>query len=169
MPTTSPKPAPKPSGQEPSLADATLALLAASRALVGVAARSLADIDGTITLPQYRALVLLAIRGDQNVGGLADALDIHPSTTTRLCNRLVAKGLVERTTSEGNRREVTVALTADGDALVRAVAAKRRAEVRRIVTRLDPDARRALVDAFTTFADAAGEAPDDAWKLGWAA
>ncbi len=151
-----------------SLADATLALLAGSRALVGVVARSLADLDGTITLPQYRALVLLATRGDQNVGMLADALGIHPSTTTRLCNRLVGKGLVARTTSEGNRREVTVTLTADGRALVRAVSAKRRAEIRRIVARLDPDDRTALVDALTAFSDAAGEALDDAWMLGWA-
>ena len=38
----------------------TDAVLVASRALVGVAARSLAETEDTVTLVQYRALVLLA-------------------------------------------------------------------------------------------------------------
>ena len=39
------------------------AFVAASRALVAVAARSLADLSDDITLPQYRALVVLRTRG----------------------------------------------------------------------------------------------------------
>ena len=38
----------------------TAALLSASRALVAVAARSLAAADTEVTLPQYRAMVVLA-------------------------------------------------------------------------------------------------------------
>jgi DNA-binding Lrp family transcriptional regulator len=72
----------------------TDAVLTASRALVGVAARSLAVVDPEVTLPQYRALVVLASRGPRLVGELAEALVIHPSTATRLCDRLVAKKLV---------------------------------------------------------------------------
>ena len=41
----------------------TDALLTASRALVAVAARSLAAVDDDVTLPQYRALVVLAVAG----------------------------------------------------------------------------------------------------------
>ena len=40
-------------------------VLAASRALVAVAARSLAAAGDEVTLPQYRALVVLAARGPQ--------------------------------------------------------------------------------------------------------
>jgi DNA-binding MarR family transcriptional regulator len=152
-----------------SLTETTLALLAASRALVGVAARSLSEIDGTITLPQFRALVLLATRGDMNARGLADALAIHPSTATRLCNRLVTKGLIERATSAGNRREVTLTLTDAGTRVVRSVTAKRRAEIRRIITRMEPGSRTALIAALSAFSEAAGETLEDAWKLGWAA
>ncbi len=145
--------------------DATTAVLFASRALVGVAVRSLSSVE--VTLPQYRALVLLASRGAQNVGSLADLLDVHPSTATRLCDRLEANGLIERSPSVESRREVTLELTASGHALVRQVGARRRKEIGRIVARLDPADRRALVEAFGAFARAAGEAPDDAWKLGW--
>ena len=87
-----------------SVAGTTHTLLAASRALVGVAARSLGAIEDSITLPQYRALVLLASRGEENVGVLADALAIHPSTATRLCDRLARKGLIERNTSAESRQ-----------------------------------------------------------------
>jgi DNA-binding MarR family transcriptional regulator len=50
--------------------------------------------------PQYRALVVLAVRGPQRPTALAEALAVHPSTITRLCDRLVAKRLVRR----GSRR-----------------------------------------------------------------
>jgi DNA-binding MarR family transcriptional regulator len=145
------------------------AVLVASRALVGVAARSLAETEDTVTLVQYRALVLIAARGEMNVGGLAEALDVHQSTATRLCDRLVARGLVDRMHSPQNRREVVVSLTRDGNALIRSVTAKRRAELDRIMRRLSATQRGAVNDAFTVFAEAAGEAPDDAWKLGWTA
>lgn len=142
-------------------------MLVASRALVGVAARSLSSLDPDITLHQYRALVLLASRGEQNVGGLAEALEVHPSTATRLCDRLLAKGLIERTPSEESRREVRVRLSAPGRALVRSVTMRRRRDLHRILSRLGPDSQRALAAAFRAFAEAAGEVPDDAWKLGW--
>ena len=152
-----------------SLDDAVAVALVASRALVGVAARSLSALGPDVTLPQYRALVLLSSRGEQNVSALADALEIHPSTATRLCDRLLTKGLIDRATSSGNRREVTLTLSTDGRALVNAVTKSRRRELRRIVGRIDPLARRALIEAFDAFATAAGELPDDAWKLGWTA
>ena len=59
---------------------ATDAVLVVSRALVGIVARSLAAVEDTVTLVQYRALVLLAARGEMNVGALAGALEMHQST-----------------------------------------------------------------------------------------
>jgi DNA-binding MarR family transcriptional regulator len=146
---------------------ATDAVLVASRALVGVAARSLAGTEETVTLVQYRALVLLAARGEMNVGALADALAVHQSTGTRLCDRLVARGLIERNSSARSRREVVVSLSPAGQSLIRSVTAKRRTEIERVLARLSPKQRAAVTDAFSVFAEAAGEVPDDAWKLGW--
>src|SRR3974390_2030025 len=124
--------------------DATAETLVASRALVAVAARSLGAVEGEITLRQYRALVLLAARGDQNVGGLADALGIHASTATRLCDRLADKGFIVRTTSRESRRVVTVALSPKGRDLVRSVNLRRRNEIRKIVGRIDAAHQRRL-------------------------
>src|SRR5437016_4040544 len=87
------------------------AVFVASRALFGIAALSLAAVEETVTLVQYRALVLLASRGEMNVGALASALSLHQSTATRLCDRLVNKGLLERRYPAESRREVFIALT----------------------------------------------------------
>src|ERR1700745_1711626 len=71
-------------------------VLAASRALVAVAARSLAAAGDEVTLPQYRALVVLAARGPQGTAELAAALAVNPSTATRMCDRLGGQGLIRR-------------------------------------------------------------------------
>ena len=89
-------------------------VLAASRALVAVAARSLAAAGDDVTLPQYRALVVLAVQGPRGTAELAAALAVNPSTATRMCDRLVRKGLVRRHRQAGDRRAVRIALTAAG-------------------------------------------------------
>jgi len=141
----------------------------ASRALVGVAARSLATLDPAVTLPQYRMLVLLHTHGDQNVGALADALGIHPSSATRLCDRMARKGLVVRSPSPTSRREVTVAIARGGRAVVRSVTERRLAEIEHILAGITETDRERLIDALAVFATAADELPDDAWRLGWSA
>lgn len=143
------------------------AVLRSSRALVAIAARSLAEVTDDVTLPQYRAIVVLCVRGPIAMRELADELACSASTATRLCDRLVAKGLVDRAPREGNRREVEVRATALGVDLVAAVTARRRAELEQIVEAMDPQQRPALVDALSAFAAAAGEAPDQAWAIGW--
>ena len=144
----------------------TDAVLLASRALVGVAARSLADVEDEVTLPQFRALVVLAT-SDRNLGELADALDVHPSTATRLCSRLETKGLITRRPATESRRELVVSLTHRGRKLVDDVTRRRRREITRIVDRISERDQRVLVHALGVFADAAGEAPEPSWSFGW--
>src|SRR4051812_43281310 len=103
--------------------------MSASRALLAVAARSLASVDEDVTLPQYRALVVLAQHGSRRPAELAAALDVTPSTATRMCDRLVAKGLLERDRVDADRREVRLALSADGRTLVDEVTRRRRDEL----------------------------------------
>jgi DNA-binding MarR family transcriptional regulator len=149
------------------VAAVTDAVLTASRALVAVAARSLASVDTEVTLPQYRALVVLASHGPQHVGELAEALGVHPSTATRLCDRLVTKKLVRRAVSRGNRRETTISLSDEGRQIVDEVTAIRRAEIERIVGRIPAELREPTVAALAAFSEAAGERADRAWTLGW--
>jgi DNA-binding MarR family transcriptional regulator len=143
-------------------------VLAASRALVAVAARSLAAAGDEVTLPQYRALVMLAARGPQGTAELAAALAVTPSTVTRLCDRLVRKGLVRRHRQAGDRRAVRIALTGAGRDLVAEVTRRRRAELARLLGALSPDQHEPVIAAFRAFAAAAGELPQPGAALGWA-
>jgi DNA-binding MarR family transcriptional regulator len=137
----------------------TDALLDASRALVAVAARSVAD-AGDVTLPQYRAMVVLLRPGAVTVGDLAESLDIHPSTATRLCDRLERKRLVRRRPASGpDRRETAVELTAKGRRFVDRVISRRRKDLAAIVASMGPDDRTQTLDGLRAFARAAGELP----------
>jgi DNA-binding MarR family transcriptional regulator len=120
-----------------------------------------------VTLPQYRALVVLAAKGPQSLRELAEVLDVHTSTATRMCDRLVRKRLVRRRQSRQDRREVVLDLTPPGRDLVVEVAGRRRSEIARIVARVPRDQRHALVSALTAFGRAAGEVPEQSWSLGW--
>jgi DNA-binding MarR family transcriptional regulator len=143
------------------------ALLSASRAMVALAARSLADLDADVTLPQFRALVVLAARGPQRAADVAAELRVNPSTGTRMCDRLVRKGLVRRTRIAGDRRVVRLTLTPAGRALVAEVTQRRREELARIVSAIPTRSHDPMVKALRAFTDAAGELPDDQWWLGW--
>jgi DNA-binding MarR family transcriptional regulator len=141
------------------------AFLAASRVLVGVAAASLADVDD-ITLPQFRALVVLSSRGPTTVGELAEALDVHPSTATRLCDRLERKDLIGRARPDGDRRTTEVVLAEAGRRVVDRVTERRRRAISRVVDRMPPGQRHAAIAALEAFAGAAAEpSAADAW--GW--
>ena len=142
-------------------------VLTASRVLVGIAARSLTAAEGEVTLAQYRTLVVLQARGPQSLLQLAEELQVVPSTATRMCDRLVRKGLITRGSVEGNRREVELSVTDEGAAIVNLVTRRRRAEITRIVGRMSESGRADLVEALQEFARAADEPADQAWFLGW--
>jgi DNA-binding MarR family transcriptional regulator len=149
--------------------DLAAAILTASRALIAIAARSLAEVSTEITLPQYRALVVLASRGPQQAGDLAHALGVAPSTVTRLCDRLIDKGLVSRRRTEHSydRRRVEIELTHAGRDLVDRVTARRSAEIGHLVDAIPADGRGDMTIAFCRFAAAAREIPDQEWPAAW--
>jgi len=135
----------------------TDAVLTASRLLVAVSARSIASVDDTITIPQFRLLVLLANEGPLKLTAIAEHLGVNPSTATRMVDRLVSAGLIERETNPASRREVVVRLSRKGRTLVGSVTKRRRGEIAEIVGRMSATSRRGLVRAMSAFAAAGGE------------
>jgi DNA-binding MarR family transcriptional regulator len=140
-----------------SLDALTDALLTASRLLVAISANSIAQVDETITIPQFRTLVILSNRGPVNLATLAGLLGVQPSAAGRMVERLVSAGLIDRLPHPTSRRELLAALTPRGRAVVRDVTAHRRAEIARIVAKMPPRERRGLVRALTAFTTAGGE------------
>ncbi|GLZ36151.1 MarR family transcriptional regulator [Lentzea sp. NBRC 105346] len=139
----------------------TDAVLTASRLLMAISARSLASVEETITLPQFRLLVVLDSRGAMKLTGLADVLAVNPSTATRMVDRLIAADMVARQPNPTSRREVVIELTAAGQKVVRGVLRKRRTEISKIVARMPESKRRGLVNALVAFTEAGGEPPSD--------
>jgi DNA-binding MarR family transcriptional regulator len=149
--------------------DFVTALLSASRVLVAVSARSLAAIEDTLTLTQFRTLVVLDSHGEINLNRLAELLDVIASTAMRMIDRLLAAELVTRKENPANRREVLLDLTPAGRRIVRQATSKRRREITRIVTAVPASQQADLVAALRVFAHAAGEpdATDDTAPLTW--
>jgi DNA-binding MarR family transcriptional regulator len=139
---------------KPTTAQATLT---ASRALLGVIARSVAGALEVVSLPQFRVLVLLSVRGRTRFGALADLVGANPSTFSRAVDRMVAGGLVDRSPSPESRREVLIGLTELGRSLVEEVTSRRRDELSLVLDRLSPSEQESVRVAMELFANAAGE------------
>lgn len=147
----------------------TEAMLTASRVLVAVSARSLHDVEDRVTLPQFRALVVLASRGSMRLTSLAGILAVNPSTAMRMAERLHAAGMIDRGAKPGDRRESILSLTEAGGKVVEQVTARRRSEIASIVSRMPQEHRAGLVEALKAFNAASGEPPagHDPIPLGW--
>lgn len=140
------------------------AVTAGSRVLVGIAARSLDRSGADITLAQCRALVSVAQRGPMNLVSLAEVLDVNPSTASRMCDRLVAKGLLERDRVEGG---VSLAPSREGMRVIQAITRARRHELQKIVRKLSGSEQEELLRCMEAFRLAAGEVGEGDWAFGW--
>lgn len=93
--------------------EAETALLAAVREVMRVSLRA-ADQIGSVSVVQLRALSVLADVGECNLARLAEGVGVTVSTTSRLVDRLIGAGLVERRRAPWSAREVAIGLTRRG-------------------------------------------------------
>lgn len=91
-----------------------------------------------------------------------------PSTATRMCDRLVRKGLVDRSHRQSDRREVELRLSAAGGSLVNEVTGRRRRDCRRVSAWVSEHDQAQLLESLQIVNTAAGEQQDSAWSLGLA-
>lgn len=137
------------------------AVMRASRALVGISAASIAEVDDVVTVPQLRVMMMIATRGAVNLGAVAAGLQVSASNASRICDRLLKVGMVDRRDDPADRRHITLTLTSDGQALIDRVIRHRRTAIRRILRQLSARQRDQLTSALNDFADIAGEPLDE--------
>ena len=77
----------------------------------------LAAVD--LSLPQYRVLGLLS-EGSSVSSAVAEQLAVRPPSVTALIDGLVARGLVDRRTIEGDRRRMSLEVTDEGRRMITA-------------------------------------------------
>ena len=132
-------------------------LLQLARTVVGISTRA-ADRLGALSVVQLRALTVLRDAGVANLNQLAQGMGIAVSTASRLADRLVAAGLVDRQPSARSRREVALGVTARGADVLDRYDGLRSVELRGLLDGIAPDRRADVVDALAEFA-AGGRTP----------
>jgi DNA-binding MarR family transcriptional regulator len=123
-----------------------------SWAFVALAVRAMAS-SSTLTIPQHRALLELALRGPQSLTSLSRLLGMPPSGTSRLCDRLISRGLVSKRTSPSSGRSVELNVTERGAALIASIVDGRRDEMAKALAKIPAAGREALRDAMSGIAD----------------
>ncbi|SDL02974.1 CBS domain-containing protein [Streptomyces indicus] len=145
------------SSSEDGLLDSAAAVLAASRLLVAVSARSLAEVEETLTLLQFRLMVVLGVSGAATMHRLSGLLGVEGRVVRRLVEMLLSSGLVQESERMRDRMEADYVLSPRGLDLVHDVTRRRMEAITRILESMPDEERAALVPVLRAFARAAGE------------
>jgi DNA-binding MarR family transcriptional regulator len=129
-----------------------------TRSLVGITLQSLRSLDGAVSMPQFRLLLMLDELGRVPSSRLAAALGLGAPAVTRLADRLAADGLLERGTDPRSRAIVTVEVTPAGRALVNRVLNRRHELFASVLDAMTPAERDGAAAAARRFAELATDA-----------
>jgi DNA-binding MarR family transcriptional regulator len=126
-------------------------ILSASKVMVNILVESLiqAKVQG-LPAPQFRILDMV-YHGFDKPADVAKMLDVSPSATTWLLERLEEKGFIERTHSSSDRRRVVLELTGMGKDVVRRVNAHRRNLLGKVLSNMKERAVKQLDESLEAF------------------
>jgi DNA-binding MarR family transcriptional regulator len=108
-----------------------------------------------LSLSQLGALLVVEQDEGVNLRGLAGRLRMLLSSASRLCDRLVAAGMLERAPGRTDRREIALFLTVSSRQLLAELQVHRQEVLGRVLDRMTPAARIDLLRGLTEFAAAA--------------
>ncbi|MFD1714385.1 MarR family winged helix-turn-helix transcriptional regulator [Amnibacterium flavum] len=134
--------------------------LRASRALLGVVARSSIDALTRVSVSELRLLVLLTSRGPSSPSELAARMGEGPASVDPLLSSLASRAFVAFV-SGADPASPSLQITSRGREIVDEVTERRRSELATILARLSHVQRRELGEALSAFADAADEASSE--------
>ncbi|MEV0004022.1 MarR family winged helix-turn-helix transcriptional regulator [Micromonospora sp. NPDC050980] len=115
---------------------------------------------------QLRAVMVVEQYDGINLRRLASLTDMLLSSASRLCDRLVAAGMLEREPGRHDRREISLHLTPEAKRLLAGLRAERRRRLTRILNAMSPDGRVALLRGMREF-DEIGRRDAAAVAEGW--
>ncbi|RBY91947.1 hypothetical protein DQ237_19240 [Blastococcus sp. TF02-8] len=131
-------------------------LLALLRLAMGVSIEA-ADEIGTVSAVQLRAVTLLHQRPGVNLGDLARGMGVSVSVTSRLVDRLVAAGLVDKRTSTTSGREISLWLSQLGEDALDCYDDLRLTRIRARIGNLPPEHADAVLSALGALVPGPGE------------
>lgn len=135
--------------------DVAAAVESAVESLVSVLDSARTAQTPTVPPAQLRVLSIIAGNRHTNMSRLAEALDVVPSSASRLCDRLEAAGLLRRVPDPRDRREVRLMLTPSARRLLDQIRERRREALAQVLDRMPPGTRDDLLRSLKSFAEAA--------------
>jgi DNA-binding MarR family transcriptional regulator len=121
-------------------------------ALVSVWDQARERMGTRLSASQLRALLVVEATPGVNLRRLAEALRMILSSASRLCDRLVAAGLIDREPSRSDRREIALSLTPNGVRLLAELRAERRRRLAEVLAGMSESSRVALLRGLRDFA-----------------
>ncbi|NCT96480.1 MAG: winged helix-turn-helix transcriptional regulator [Comamonadaceae bacterium] len=106
-----------------------------------------------LTPAQYGVLTVVAAEPGLDQTRLSRALAFDKVTVMRVLKGLEERGLVRRERSSVSRRQMTVSLTADGEALLAAAREPAERAYQRLLSPLTPAQRRQLIELLQTLTE----------------
>jgi DNA-binding MarR family transcriptional regulator len=98
-----------------------------------VTVRAMDQLETSITPAGLRTLFVLDDEPDVTLGELAHRIPLSQSAASRMVDRLVGAQLLTRSVAAGDRRQIRLALTPSGRALVRDLVRHRRMTIGEVV------------------------------------
>jgi DNA-binding MarR family transcriptional regulator len=117
------------------------------------AGRTLEKALERMTLPQYRVLTLITNSPDR-ASRIAQAADVTRPSLTGLLDGLVAKGWVARSDVDGDRRGVSLAITAEGSKAYNEAQAAMGAAIQELLGGADTKTARRALDGLVALHEA---------------
>jgi DNA-binding MarR family transcriptional regulator len=139
----------------------TVAVDAAAEALLSVWDAARESATNRVSGSQLRALLVVETYDGINLRGLAAQLGVILSSASRLCDRLVAAGVLERVPGRTDRREIALHLTPAGHRMLSDLRDDRRRRLAAVLERMSPGGRQALLRGLAEFDAVVNEADAD--------
>lgn len=127
-------------------------LEAAMRAFHGFREERRWRLGEDISFPQVMLLLLIAERGRVSAGEVARNLCVTQGVVTRMADRLVEKGLIERKRDPGDRRVVTLTLTEKGRLTAERIENARIEDMKAVLRDLGDEEKEILLAVFNRIA-----------------
>ncbi|GIF18933.1 DNA-binding MarR family transcriptional regulator [Actinoplanes tereljensis] len=129
----------------------------AAQALLSAWDQAREQVTPRLSWAQLNALLTVERSEGVNLGGLAAEMNMLLSSASRLCDRLVASGMVERVPGRADRREIALYLTPSSRSLLTELRRTRRLTLSATLEKMSGAGRAALLRGLSEFATAAAD------------
>jgi DNA-binding MarR family transcriptional regulator len=130
-----------------SAQDCAWALLDAAPPMMWHIRRAMRGARKGLSMPQFRALVMISNEPDTSLSEVADHLALSLPTTSRIVTGLVKQGLLKRSDSAEDRRQLSLGITVRGQAVLNVSWAAAQESIAKELADFSPKQRATIVSA----------------------